>query len=182
MAAIRHYGARGGTVKLTDLLIAEIDREAPLTRRALEVYPEGRDDWKPHAKSMPFGRLASLIAMMPAWMTMEIEEDEYELMPASGVPSKFAQTFRTGAELVKAADDNFASLRKALQATTDEHLLTSWRLKAKGNVVSEGPRYVLLRETLMHISHHRGQLTVYLRLNDVKVPSIYGPSADEQRF
>ena len=182
MAAIRHYGAQGGFVKLTDLLIAEIDREAPLTRRPLEVYPAGRDDWKPHPKSMPFGRLASLVAMMPAWMTMEVEEDEYELMPASGAPSKFAQTFKTAAEMVKAVDENFASVRKALQATTDEHLLKSWRLKVKGNVVSEGPRHVMLRDTLMHISHHRGQLTVYLRLNDVKVPSIYGPSADDQRF
>ena len=169
-------------MKLTDLFIAEIDREAPLTRRQLEAYPQGRDDWKPHAKSMAFGRLASLVAMMPSWMAMEIEDDEFDLAPASGAPSKFAQQFKTGAEMAKAMDEGFAATRKALQATTDEHLMKPWRLKMKGNVVSEGPRHVMLRDTLMHLSHHRGQLTVYLRLNDVKVPAIYGPSADDQSF
>jgi hypothetical protein len=74
-------------VKLTDLFIAEIDREGPLTRRALEVVPEGRDDWKPHAKSMPLGRLAGLVAMMPSWLTMMIEKDEFDLSPPPGTKS-----------------------------------------------------------------------------------------------
>lgn len=169
-------------MKLTELFIADIDREAPLTRRALEVVPVGRDDYKPHPKSMPLGYLASLIAMMPSWLTMEIEQDEFDLAPPSGVPSQFARRFSTPAELVNAMDEGFAGARKALQNTTDEHLLTPWRLKMKGQVVAEGPRHVMLRDALMHLSHHRGQLTVYLRLNDLPVPAIYGPSADDKRF
>ena len=169
-------------MKLTELFIAELDREAPLTRRALEAVPEGRGDWKPHAKSMPLGRLASLLAMMPSWLTMEIERDEFDLMPAAGTSPQFARQMNTRAELVRAMDEGFAGARRALQGTTDEHLMKPWQLKHGGKVVVEGPRHVMLRDALMHISHHRGQLTVYLRLNDVPVPAIYGPSADDQRF
>jgi len=169
-------------VKLTELLIADVDREAPLTRRALEAVPEGRAEWKPHDKSMPLGRLASLVATMPSWLSMEIETDEFDLMPASKAPSKFSRQLPTRAELVAAMDAGFAATRKALQATSDEHLMKPWQLKVGGKVVAEGPRHVMLRDALMHLAHHRGQLTVYLRLNEVPVPSIYGPSADDQRF
>jgi uncharacterized damage-inducible protein DinB len=169
-------------MKLTELFIADIDREAPLTRRALEKVPEGKPDWKPHPKSMPLGYLSSLVAMMPSWLTMEIEQDEFDLKPASGGSSKFAQKLETAAALVKAMEEGFAGARTALQGTTDEHLMKPWRLKVAGNVVAEAPRHVMLRDSLMHLSHHRGQLTVYLRLNEVPVPSIYGPSADDQRF
>ena len=169
-------------VTLTDLFIADIDREAPLTRRALEKVPEGKPDWKPHPKSMPLGYLSSLVAMMPSWLTMEVEQDEFDLKPASGTPSQVAQKLETAAALVKAADEGFAGARKALQATSDDHLMKPWQLKVAGKVVAEAPRHVMLRDSLMHLSHHRGQLTVYLRLNDVPVPAIYGPSADDQRF
>lgn len=169
-------------MKLTELFIAEIDREAPLTRRVLEVVPEGRAEWKPHAKSMPLGYLSSLVAMMPSWLSMEIEQDEFDLNPPGGAPSKFAQKLETRAELVKTMDEGFAGARKALQGTTDDHLMTPWKLKVAGNVVLEGPRHVMLRDALMHLSHHRGQLTVYLRLNEIPVPSVYGPSADDKRF
>ena len=169
-------------MKLTDLFIEYIDREAPLTRRALEVVPEGRADWKPHPKSMALGYLSSLVAMMPSWLTMEIEQDEFDLNPPGGVPSRFSQKLNTPTELVKTMDEGFAGARKALQGTTDEHLMKIWRLKVAGNVVSEGLRHAMLRDSLMHLAHHRGQLTVYLRLNDVLVPSIYGPSADDKRF
>jgi uncharacterized damage-inducible protein DinB len=169
-------------VKLTELFIADIDREAPLTRRALEAVPEGRPDWKPHPKSMPLGYLSSLVAMMPSWLTMEVEQDEFDLKPAPGTPSRFGQKLTTRAELVKAMDEGFAGARKALQGTTDDHLMKPWRLKVAGQVVAEAPRHVMLRDALMHLSHHRGQLTVYIRLNDLPVPAIYGPSADDQRF
>jgi uncharacterized damage-inducible protein DinB len=83
---------------------------------------------------------------------------------------------------VEEADKGYAGARKALQGTTEEHLMKPWQLKLAGKVVQEQPRHVMLRDSLMHLAHHRGQLTVYLRLNDEKVPAIYGPSADDQRF
>jgi len=171
-------------VKLTELFIADIDREAPLSKRALEAYPDGKEEFKPHEKSMAFGRLASMIAMMPSWLAMQIEKDELDLDPAggSGGASKFAQQFKTAAELAKASEQSYAGARKALQATTDEHLMKNWQLKVKGQVVAEGPRHVMMRDVLMHLAHHRGQMTVYLRLCGAKVPAIYGPSADDQRF
>jgi uncharacterized damage-inducible protein DinB len=169
-------------VKLTDLFIGEIDREGPLTRRALEAVPEGRGDWKPHAKSMPLGRLAGLVAMMPSWLSMMIEKDELDLSPPAGTTSQFSRELKTRKELVDEMEKGFAGARKALQGTTDDHLMKPWQLKMAGKVVQEQPRHVMLRDSLMHLAHHRGQLTVYQRLNDAPVPAIYGPSADDQRF
>jgi len=170
-------------VKLKEIIIGEIERETPLTRRALEAFPEGRDDWKPHPKSMPLGRLASMIASMPSWMKMQVETGEFDLSPPAGAaPSSFARQFKNAADLTVAMDEGFAGARKALEGATDEFMMETWSLTMKGQVVSAGPRYQMLRDVLMHLSHHRGQLTVYLRLNDVKVPAIYGPSADDQRF
>jgi uncharacterized damage-inducible protein DinB len=169
-------------VKLTELFVADLDRESRLTRRALEAVPEGKDEWKPHPKSMALGRLAGLVAMMPSWLTMMTEKDEFDVAPPAGSQSQFSRQLKTRADLLQAVDEGFAGARKTLQATTDEHLMKTWRLKAHGNVVMEAPRHVMMRDALMHLSHHRGQLTVYLRLNDVPVPAIYGPSADDQRF
>src|SRR3954470_12556802 len=170
-------------IKLTELFLGELDREAPLTRRALERVPEGRDDWKPHAKSMPLGRLAALVAMMPAWLAMMIDRDEFDVNPPAGsASSSFARQFRTNKELVTSLDEAVAAARAALQGTTDEHLMKPWRLLAGGKVVAEHPRHIMLRDSINHLAHHRGQLTVYLRLNDVPVPSIYGPTADDASF
>jgi uncharacterized damage-inducible protein DinB len=148
----------------------------------LEAVPEGRDDWKPHDKSMPLGRLASLVAMMPSWLTMMVEKDEFDVAPATPQQSQFNMALKTRADWVKAMEDGFAGAKRALQSATDEQLLTPWRLKARGNVVMEMPRHGMMRDSLMHLAHHRGQLTVYLRLNNVPVPATYGPSADDQRF
>lgn len=169
---------------LTELLIAEIDREAPLNRRALEAVPEGRGDWKPHPKSMPLGRLASLVAMMPGWLSMMMAQDEFDLNPPGGSTSgsSFGRTLSTRAELAHSSDEGFGTARTALQKATDEHLMKPWRLLVAGKVVSEHPRHVMLRDSLMHLAHHRGQLTVYIRMNELPVPAIYGPSADDQRF
>ncbi len=168
-------------MKMTDLFRAQLDAEAGRTRRALERVPEGRDDWKPHEKSMTLGRLAMLVARMPSWLTLMINRDELDLNPQGG--SNIDQRpLRTSAELVQALDKGVAEARDALASTSDEHLLKPWRLLVSGRVVSEEPRHVVMRDTFMHLSHHRGQLTVYLRLNDVPVPAIYGPSADESRF
>jgi uncharacterized damage-inducible protein DinB len=169
-------------MKLTELFIGELDREGPLTRRALERVPEGRDDWKPHEKSMPLGRLAALVATMPSWLTMMIEKDEFDLNPPGGSSGSFQREFKTSADLVRALDDGIAGARAALGNTTEEHMMKPWRLLVSGKVVVEQPRHVMMRDSINHLAHHRGQLTVYLRLNDVPVPAIYGPSADDMRF
>jgi uncharacterized damage-inducible protein DinB len=168
-------------MKMTDQFVAQLDSEAPRTRKALEQVPEGRDDWKPHDKSMPLGRLAMLVAQMPSWISLVVNKDELDIAPAAG--SNIDQKpLRTPQELVQAHDKGVADARAALAKTTDEHLMKPWRLLMKGNVVNESPRHVVLRDTFMHASHHRGQLTVYLRLNNAKVPAIYGPSADDTSF
>lgn len=172
-------------MKLTDLFLTELEREGALNARVLENVPAGRDDWRPHPKSMPLGRLASLVAMMPSWLSMMVEQREFDLNPPHGQQqqqSSFGRTLSTPAELVQASNDGVAGARRALQGASDEHLQQPWQLKVGGNVVSEKPRHEFLRESINHLAHHRGQLTVYLRMNDAKVPAVYGPSADDQRF
>jgi uncharacterized damage-inducible protein DinB len=168
-------------MKLTEMFLSQLEAEGRRTRRALEHAPEGHDDWKPHAKSMALGRLVALVAGMPGWVSMVVRDDELDLNPPGGSNYKPLPT-RTRAERMKALDENLAKAREALASTTDEHLMKPWRLLVAGKVVSEDARHVVLRDTFMHLSHHRGQLTVYLRLNDATVPAIYGPSADETRF
>jgi uncharacterized damage-inducible protein DinB len=167
-------------MKLTELFLAELDREALRTRRALEQVPRGRDDWKPHSKSMPLGRLAGLVASMPSWIPLIIEQDELDLTPPPG-RGQYQQPSTDA--LVDTHDEHVAKARESLSKTNDDFLLTTnWRLRAGGKVVSDAPRHIVLRDTLNHLAHHRGQLTVYLRLTDQSVPAIYGPSADDQRF
>src|SRR5207247_5704338 len=169
-------------MKMTDLFLAELEREAALTRRTLERVPDGRYDWKPHKKSMSLGYLAALVASMPSWVVMTVNQDELELNSPGGSTFK-PQELRTSRELVEALDGNVAKARKALANTTDEHLMKPWRFLVGGRVVNELPRHIMLRDGVFnHLAHHRGQLTVYLRLNDAPVPAIYGPSADEGRM
>jgi uncharacterized damage-inducible protein DinB len=167
-------------LKLTDLFVAELEREAKGTRRALECIPAGHGDWKPHAKSFSLGSLATLTSRMPSWIDMIINMDELDVVPAEGAPRP--QMLTTAAELVAAHEEALTKGREALQRTTDEHLLTNWTLLAKGKKVMETPRHIVIRDSINHLAHHRGQLTVYLRLLDAKVPAIYGPSADDQRW
>jgi uncharacterized damage-inducible protein DinB len=167
-------------MRLTELFTAELDREAARTRRALAQVPTGRDDWKPHDRSMPLGRLAGLVASMPSWVGLILEQDELDLTPPPGQGQY--QPPATEA-LVQTHDALVAKAREALSGVDDEYLLTTdWRLKAGGQIVMNEPRHIVLRDTLNHLAHHRGQLTVYLRLLDRTVPSIYGPTADDQRF
>ncbi len=166
---------------IAELLLAELDREAAGTRRALERVPEGCNDWKPHEKSMPLGYLAGLIATMPSWIAAIVTQDELDLE----APGEYKTgAYDTNRELLEGFDKAVARAREALAGATDEHLLTThWRLVVQGQVALDVPRYVAIRDsTLNHLAHHRGQLTVYLRLNDVPVPSLYGPTADENPF
>lgn len=168
-------------MKMPDFFLAQLEREVPISRRVLLRVPEGRPDWKPHEKSMPLGYLATLVATMPSWVAMAISQDELDLSPPGGSPYKPPQ-WRTSQELLSLLDDSGARARDALAGTGDGHLATPWRLLVSGRVVSESPRHVVIADTLCHVAHHRGQLTVYLRLLGVPVPSVYGPSADEKTF
>ena len=167
-------------MKLTDLYLGELEREAPASRRILERVPDGRYDWKPHEKSMPLGYLATLVATMPGWIDMMVNRDELDIAPKE--PSGFRPPEpRTSTELLEAFDMALAKGHAALRSTNDEHLMTTWKLLAGGNVMQEQPRYIAIGDgVLNHWAHHRGQLTVYLRLNGVPLPSIYGPTADEK--
>ena len=168
-------------MKMADWILDQVEQEGPRTRRVLERVPEGRDDWKPHAKSMPLGQLAHLVATMPSWVGFIVNQDQLDVAPPGG-GNAGPKPPRTRAELLAAHDKAVAEAREVLHKSTDEHLMKPWRLLAGGKVVSEAPRYEVLRDTLMHQSHHRGQLTVYLRLNEAPVPSVYGPTADDPRF
>lgn len=167
-------------MQLTQLFLDQLEREAARTRSALKNVPRGKDDWAPHAKSMPLLRLAGLVASMPSWIGLIIKQDSLELSPPEG-QGQFQPPTVDGllAALEKAVQDG----RAALAGTTDDYLLTTkWKLLVKGNVVMEQPRYIVLVETFNHLAHHRGQLTVYLRLAECPVPAIYGPSADDTNF
>lgn len=169
-----------GTVKLTELLSAELDREGAKIRKTLERVPEGKNDWKPHEKSMPLGSLATIVATIPAWLEMVVNMDELDINPPGG--SRFRPPdWKTRKELLAQFESSLEKGQKVLKETTDNHLLTTkWRMLNGGKVMSEQLRYEAVRDgVLNHMAHHRGQLTVYLRLNDAKVPAIYGPSADE---
>jgi uncharacterized damage-inducible protein DinB len=168
------------SLKMTDLFLAELKQEAVGTRKALERVPEGQNDWRPHPKSMPLGYLSSLVATMPEWIDYMINRDELDFAPVGENPAK-PKEWTTRAELLAKLDEPLAKADAALSSTTDEHLLTTWKLKARGQLISEDPRYINIRHgVLNHWAHHRGQLTVYLRLNEATVPALYGPSADER--
>jgi len=168
-------------MKTKDFLLNELDREVNRSRRALEQVPAGKYDWKPHDKSMIFGYLANMVATIPTWVTMQINQDELDVAPADG--GKMDQKrLDDSKELLQALAKAWADARTAFEKTTDEHLQTNWRLLARGKVVMEAPRYEMIQDTINHWAHHRGQMTVYLRLMGAKVPAIYGPSADDKQF
>jgi uncharacterized damage-inducible protein DinB len=168
-------------MNVTEFLLSEMNREVERSRRALQEVPAGKYEWKPHDKSMIFGYLADMVATIPMWITMQIKNDELDVAPEAGSRMK-REPKETSEALVKALDEAAADARSAFAATTDDHLQTAWKLLAHGKVVMEAPRYQMIQDTINHWSHHRGQMTVYLRLMGAKVPALYGPSADDQRF
>ncbi len=166
-------------MEMKQFFLAQLEREEAATRKVVDRVPEGRNDWKPHPKSMELGKLAALVATMPGWLVLMIERDELDLDdPAS---EKFrTKPLASQAELRQALAGAVTGAREALRRASEEHLLKPWRFKMSGRVLSEQPRHVMIADTFCHLAHHRGQLTVYLRLNDASVPAVYGPSADEQ--
>ena len=168
-------------MKLTEFFLAQLEREAASSRLALQRVPEGHNDWKPHDKSMPLGYLASLVATMPSWIVSMVKQDEFDLKSPAAAKFKPLE-WQKREQLIAALDSATAAAREALQNTTDEHLLTNWKFMAGGHVMSDSARYLMITDSVFsHLAHHRGQLTVYLRLNEASVPALYGPSADEGR-
>jgi uncharacterized damage-inducible protein DinB len=161
-------------MKMTEMFLAQLEREVAATRKCVERVPEGDPDWKPHPKSMPLGYLSNLVASMFGWISMMIEREFLDLADSGNRPSA-----TTGAERLALFDKSVADARAALANTTDEHLMKTWQLRMGDKVLDEKPRHLVIADTFSHLAHHRGQLTVYLRLNDQPVPSIYGPTADE---
>ena len=161
--------------------LAELESEAAKSRRVLEQVPAGKRGWKPHERSMELGYLSDLVATIPSWVGMAITLDELDIAPKDG-PKHAPAPLNTSAELVGALDKAVTQAREALQKTDDAHLKTTWRLLAGGQLALEQPRHDVIRDTFLHSAHHRGQMTVYLRLLGAKVPSVYGPTADDRSF
>lgn len=166
-------------MKLTELFIADLQRDAEATRHVLERVPEGRNSWKPHERSMELGSLTALVASMVGWVEFIVNRDDFDLAPPKG-PAYQGPKFENRAQILKVHEDSLQRAIAALKNTTDEHLQKLWKFMVRGQVISELPRHINIRDTVInHLAHHRGQLTVYLRLTSASVPAIYGPSADE---
>ncbi len=163
---------------IADALLPEFDHETGTTRKLLERVPDGKFDWKPHAKSMSLGQLASHLATMISWGTMTLKQSEVDLSGPFTPPA-----IGTRAELLATFDRETAAARASLAAASDADFMAPWSLKRDGKTLFTMPKVAVMRSFVMnHMIHHRGQLSVYLRLHDVPVPSIYGPSADEVIF
>ena len=143
---------------IKELFLMELDDEVPATRRALERVPDGKNDWKPHEKSMPLGYLSHMVATMPSWVALVIEQDELDIAPKPG--GQRQEPAKNNVELLQRFDAAVAKAREALKRTSDEHLMTPWRMLSNGVVVSDQPRHRMLRTGVgNHWSHHRDQVT-----------------------
>jgi uncharacterized damage-inducible protein DinB len=163
---------------IVDALLPEFDHEMATTRKVLERVPEDKLDWKPHAKSWSMGGLATHVANLPSWGSIALNQDSFDLATGGTAPQAASRV-----DLLAAFDRNVASTRATLTGKTDPEMMAPWTLEKEGHTLFTMPKIAVMRSfVLNHIIHHRGQLSVYLRLTDVPVPSIYGPSADEQPF
>jgi uncharacterized damage-inducible protein DinB len=163
---------------ISHALLPEFDHEMANTRKTLERVPDDKFAWKPHEKSFAMGALATHLSNLPSWAGVTINREEFDMSPG-GVPLKTPAVNST-AEVLAQFDKNVTEARAAIAGASDEHLFGLWTLLSNGNKILSMPRVACLRSFVMnHIIHHRAQLGVYLRLNDIPVPSIYGPSADE---
>jgi uncharacterized damage-inducible protein DinB len=165
-----------GSNNIASAFIAELEHEAATARKCLERIPADKFDWKPHEKSMAFGRLASHVAEMFGWTPSTLEHPELDFSKMDYTPYEPATTD----DLVEFLDKNVADAVTTLRNTPDERFMETWTMRNGEQVYFTMPKIAVMRSFVMnHIIHHRGQLSVYLRLNDIPVPSIYGPSADE---
>jgi uncharacterized damage-inducible protein DinB len=164
---------------ISQALLPEFDQEMSKARVTLARVPSDKFAWKPHPKSMTMGRLATHVAEIPGWIIPTIEKDELDLAPP-GQPPFQPVTVNTTEETLAMFDKNVAGARAQLAGASDEHLMKVWSLLMTGKAIFSMPRVAVIRGMVMnHLIHHRAQLGVYLRLNDIPVPATYGPSADE---
>ena len=164
---------------LNEMLLPEFDQEMATTRKFLDRVPDDKFAWKPHENSMSLGRLAAHLAEMPGWAVPTIEQASLDLAPPGGPPFQPTKT-SSRQETLELFDKNVAAARSVIVSATDEQLQKSWSLLMGGNVIFTMPRIGVLRTMVMnHNVHHRAQLGVYFRLNNLPVPGTYGPSADE---
>lgn len=161
---------------LGHLFLKELEAEAPASRKCLERIPFNLKDYKPHEKSMAMGYLTLLVAEIPKWIEVMAEGGEMDFATWKHIEPKSKE------EVVNYFDDNVKGARKALQKVSDNNMAKLFTLKNKGEAVFSAPTGDFISSTINHLVHHRGQLTVYMRLNNILVPSIYGPSADEKGF
>jgi uncharacterized damage-inducible protein DinB len=161
---------------LGKMFLNELEAESTACRKCLERIPESLFGWKPHEKSMPLGYLSLLVAEIPLWIRQMVETSEIDFAKFDHFKAK------TTAELVHHFDENLEKARNALSHVSDEALEEPFHLKNNGQVLMTVPKKDNIGPTINHLVHHRGQLTVYMRLNNLPVPSIYGPSADERAF
>jgi uncharacterized damage-inducible protein DinB len=155
-------------------LLDEFDQEMKTTRRLLERVPDDKGTWKPHEKSFSMAHLAQLVSWMPGWITMTINQPKLDLSGSAGYSNEKTET------LLAEFDRNVSQAREALSKVTDDQWKEPWSLTSGDRVFMTLPKGVVVRQHINHLIHHRGQLTVYLRLVDVPLPSIYGPTADEK--
>ena len=160
---------------LVDALLPEFDHEMTTTRKLLERLPEAKFDWKPHARSMSLGDLATHVATIPHWGEMTLSQPEVDLVGGGRQAAA-----KTRAEVLEKFDQHVSATRAALAGRSDSELMAPWSLKSNGHTMFTMPKAVVWRSFVMnHVIHHRAQLSVYLRMHDVPVPAMYGPSADE---
>ena len=165
---------------IAESILPEFDHETATTRTLLERVPSERAEWKPHAKSMSLGHLAMHIANLPNWATVTLERTEFDTNPLEG-PRVTTPAYESSAKLLQLYDGNVSAARALLVRTTDGEFMVQWALKSGGKTMFSMPRIAVFRSfVLNHAVHHRGQLSVYLRLLDVPLPNIYGPTADTQ--
>ena len=169
-------------MRISEMLLPEFDQEMANTRKSLERVPEDKLAWKPHEKSMELGRLAGHLVELTGWTVATLKQDSFDFQPPGAPPMQpFIPQNRK--ELLDAFDKGLKEARTAIVDTTDQQFMGNWSLLRGGQTLMTMPRTAVLRSFVMnHIIHHRAQLGVYLRLNDIPVPSIYGPSADEGRL
>jgi uncharacterized damage-inducible protein DinB len=161
-------------MSISETLLPEFDQEMAATRRVLERVPDDNPDWKPHPKSFSMAHLAQLLSWMPGWITNALTETRLDLSSAGGYSNQ------PTASLLDAFDKNVREAREAIENARDADYDIPWSLTMGDRVLMTMPRGAVVRQNISHLSHHRGQMTVYLRLRDIPVPSIYGPTADEK--